>query len=112
MIVIQDCYERALRHERVFRAVVQDIAENRLARPMGQYVPEDLDSTVPLETLLRRDRNDNGFVIADFKMMEPQRVLISFMNCGALSGGGAELVYQITKEDTVNYLGAELIIRS
>ena len=42
-------YQTARENEEVFRNILRDLRDNRAIRPMGEYVPENLETEIELE---------------------------------------------------------------
>ena len=102
MLPIQNYYQTARENEAIFRSVLKDLRDNRAKRPMGDYVPEDLDTESSLDEIFQKYSEGNRygrFTITNFTRPDKAKATIGFRDIATLSGGGAELEY-IVKEDT------------
>lgn len=103
----------AYAHEAVFRSILRDLMANRVKRPGGIYVPEDLNPEEPLATVYEKystgDRH-GFFCITDFTVVG-EIATISFENIAPLSGGGAGLMYRI-KGEQAEYQSPSFVLMS
>ncbi len=106
MFGVQDYYETARENEEVFRNVLRDLRDNRGKRPMGIYVPENLETEASLGEIFQRYSEGHRmgrFTITSFSRPEEARATIGFKDVAFLSGGGAELEYLINDDNSVKY---------
>ena len=106
-------FEAARGNEVVFRNVLRDLKENKAERPMGIYIPEDLETEVELETIFEKYSSEVGygmFTITNFAVSEGIAT-VEFQHLATMSGGGASLKYFVLA-DTVEYWEKEYTFRS
>lgn len=112
---IDKYFDTARKHEAVFRNVLRDLKNNRNQRPMGIYVPEDLETEADLEVIFEKYSHGvryGRFTITNFQVDLIQKtIIIEFSDVACLSGGGAGLRYLI-KGDSVEYQEPEYIMMS
>ena len=99
-------YKRARDNEPVFRNILRDLRDNREKRPMGFYIPKDLESEADLKEIFERyseGQRSGIFTIDDFTMPDRNSATISFKDIAPLSGGGAELEYLVRENGSVKY---------
>jgi hypothetical protein len=101
-------YETARKNEEIFRNILEDLKNNKSKRPMGLYIPKNLEIDMPLEDIFKKysEGNRHGqFTIGDFLISKDKsKASISFYDIACLSGGGAELEY-IVAGNKVQYKG-------
>ena len=100
-MIKQDYYQNARANETVFRNILRDLKLNRSKRPMGSYIPEDLETEAPLQLILQQYSEGQmigKFTILNFFISDANTAQLSFQNVAPLTGGGAELEYRV-KED-------------
>ena len=110
---MNDYLQIAKNNEAVFRSILRDLRDNRTQRPMGLYVPEDLETEIELESIFEKyssGRRYSIFTIIDF-VVKDGIAIIRFENIAFLSGGGASLKYSV-KGDTAEYLELEYAMMS
>ena len=113
MMDVPDYLQVAKNNEAVFRNILRDLRDNRKQRPMGIYVPEDLETEAELEIIFEKYSSGNRygiFTITDF-VVEDEVATIGLEDIAALSGGGASLIYSVNG-DTVKYLKPEIVMMS
>ena len=106
MLGVRDYYKIARENEVVFRNVLRDLRDNRTERPMGTYVPEDLETELNLDEIFQKYSEGQRmgiFTITSFTRPEKSKATIGFQDIAFLSGGGAELEYLIKKDNSVEY---------
>ncbi|MBN2454513.1 hypothetical protein JXB11_03125 [Candidatus Woesearchaeota archaeon] len=106
MFGVQDYYETARENEEVFRNVLRDLRDNRGKRPMGMYVPEDLETEASLDEIFQKyseGQRMGRFTIDSFSRPEKTRATISFRDVAPLSGRGAELEYLVNDDNSIKY---------
>ncbi len=106
MFGVQDYYETAKENEEVFRNVLRDLRDNREKRPMGIYVPEDLETEASLDKIFQQyseGQRMGRFTITSFSRPEKTRAKLRFQDIALLSGGGAELEYLVNDDNSVKY---------
>lgn len=109
-----DYRKEASAHEDVFRKVLTDLKEHRAERPMGHFVPEDLDTTASIDEIFERYSKGvrHGiFTILNFSV-EGDTASISFKDVAPLSGEGGELKYKIDEDRNVQYNGTGWVMMS
>lgn len=103
---VQDYYKTARENEEVFRNVLRDLRDNRGKRPMGMYVPKDLETEANLDEIFERYSEGmrmGRFTITSFSRPEKTRAKFGFRDIAPLSGGGAELEYLVKDDNSVKY---------
>ncbi len=106
MMSAQDYFKIARENEEVFRNVLRDLRDQREERPMGIYVPEDLETEASLDEIFQKysEGDRTGiFTIASFSRPEETKATIRFQDIAQLSGGGAELAYLVNNDNSVKY---------
>jgi len=100
-------------HEEVFRNVLRDLRDNRAQRPMGLYLPENLETDAGLEVIFEKyslGMRYRRFTITDFTVNEGSAT-IAFEDVALLSGGGACLKYSVNG-NAVEYVEDEYVFMS
>ncbi|HLC19280.1 MAG TPA: hypothetical protein VJK72_00025 [Candidatus Nanoarchaeia archaeon] len=103
---VLDYYQTAREHEKVFRNVLRDLRENRETRPMGDCIPEDLETEASLDEIFNKyskGERMGKFTITSFSRPEKTKATVKFKDVMGLSGGGAELEYLVSDDDIVTY---------
>ena len=106
MTQVNDYRSIAQANEAVFRNVLRDMKHNREKRPMGAYIPEDLETETTIDAFFERYSEGNRsarFTICDFTMPSKDSAVIAFEDVACLSGGGAELEYLVKPDNSVEY---------
>jgi len=106
MFGVRDYYQVARENEDVFRNVLRDLRDHRTERPMGSYVPQDLETEANIDEIFRKyseGMRTGRFTIMNFTRPDKTKATISFQNIAILSGGGAELCYLVKEDDSVQY---------
>lgn len=114
-MLVQDYYQTARENEAVFRNVLRDLRDQRTKRPMGQYVPEDLETEARLDEIFKRYSEGirlGIFTITSFSRPEKTKATIGFEDVAILSGGGAELEYLVKEDNSVEYQKPVFTMRS
>ena len=106
MFSVQGYYKTARENEEVFRNVLRDLRDNREKRPMGIYVPKDLETEASLDQIF--EKYSEGirvgiFTITSFSRPEKTRAKLKFQNITLFSGGGTELEYLVNDDNSVKY---------
>lgn len=104
----------AVENEEVFRNILRDLKNNKGKRPMGVFIPDDLDTEAHLNEIFRKysEGDRTGiFTIIDFKI-KGATAIIGFKDVAILSGGGASLKYKVNENKTVTYLEPESTMMS
>ena|SRR3989344_436402 len=99
-------YDAARQNEEVFRNVLRDLKTNRDKRPMGCYIPENLESELSLDEIFRMYSEGNRigqFTITTFARLSRDVATIGFRDVAPLSGCGAELEYLVKEDNSVEY---------
>ena len=104
----QDYFQTARQNEPVFRAILLDL-KNPAGKPLmvEMLVPRDLDTKSDIEELFEkysRGERTRNFTISDFTRPSQDRARITIQNTAPLSGGGIELEYAVSKDNSVEYL--------
>ena len=112
--MMSNYFQASRENEVVFRNVLlRDLKENRAQRPMGIYVPEDLETETELEVIFEKYSSGiryGRFTITDFAVGE-EGATIRFENVAMMSGGGASFRYSVCGK-IVKYQEAEDIFMS
>ncbi len=106
MYPIKNYYQTARENEEVFRNVLRDLKNNRSKRPMGRYIPKDLETEIKLDKIFQRYSQgvrDGRFTIINFARPNKTKATIEFQDIAVLSGGGAELEYLVKENNSVKY---------
>ena len=106
MLPVQNYYQAARGNEAVFRNLLRDLRDNRAKRPMGHFIPEDLDAEATLDTIFQKYSEGlryGKFTITTFTRPEKAKATIGFQDIATLSGGGATLEYLVKEDDSVEY---------
>lgn len=106
MFPVQDYYQLARENEEVFRNVLTDLRKHREERPMGVYVPGDLETEIELDAIFQKYSEGNRygrFTITNFTRPDKTKATIEFQDIATLSGGGAELEYLVKEDNSVQY---------
>lgn len=106
MFPVQNYYQTARENEAVFRNVLRDLRDNRMRRPMGAYVPENLETEIGLDEIFKKYSKGTEygrFIITDFTRPDKAKAIIGFQDIATLSGGGAKLEYLIKEDNFVQY---------
>ena len=115
MFGVQDYYPIARENEEVFRNVLKDLHDNRGKRPMGIYIPEDLETEASLDEIFQQysqGQRMGKFTITSFSRPEKTRATIGFRDVAPLSGGGAELEYLVSDDNSVRYEKSGFVMMS
>jgi len=115
MFSVQDYYQTARENEEVFRNILRDLRDNKQERPMGYYVPRNLETEAPLEDLFRRYSKGirrGIFTVCNFTMPDKDSATIMFEDIAFLSGGGAELEYLVKEDNSVEFQKQGIIFMS
>ena len=102
---VRDYRETAEINERVFRNILRDLKRNREDRPMGDYIPKDLETEASVQEIVHMYSEGDRhaiFTILHF-LREGERASIVFEDKANMSGGGAELEYKVGEEDSVEF---------
>ena len=113
--VQKDYYQIARENEAVFRNILRDLRDNSAKRPMGDYIPEDLETDLKLDEIFQKysEGHRRGvFTIANFAMSNKTKATIAFQDIAVLSGGGAKLEYLIKEDNSVEYQRPIFLIKS
>ena len=108
-MLVNNYFDVARRNETAFRNILRDLKNNREQRPMGLYIPKDLETEANLEVIFEKYSLGDGygiFTIHDF-LVDGGFAIIRFRDIAFLSGGGAGLKYLVKKGGTVEYLKSE-----
>lgn len=115
MFQVQDYYKTARENEAVFRNILRDMRDNREERPYGEYIPPDIETDAPLEQIFEKhsagDRTAK-FTISDFVRAAEDTAIITWENISSLSGAGAELIYFVRSDNSVEYDEPGITFRS
>lgn len=115
MAPLHDYRKAARENEAVFRNVLRDMRNHREERPMGKYIPEDLETEAPLDEIFAKysEGNRHGrFTIGNFVRPAKDSAKISFRDIATLSGGGGELEYRVMEDDSVEFKGHGFVMMS
>ena len=106
MFPVQTYYQTARENEAVFRNVLRDLRNNRAKRPMGAYVPENLETEIELDEIFKKYSEGvryGRFTITDFTRPDKAKAIIGFQDIATLSGGGGKVEYLVKEDDSVQY---------
>ena len=106
MFPVQNYYQVARENEELFRNVLRDLRDNRAKRPMGRYVPENLETEIELDKIFQKysEGHRHGiFTITTFTRPKKDAATIGFQDIAILSGGGATLEYLVKEDNSVEY---------
>lgn len=112
MFRVKDYRATAAGNKEILKAVLADMKLNKQSREKGELIPNELDSDVSVEELFARyseGTRHGAFTILNFNRPDKKTAIISFQNVASLSGGGAELVYDVHEDGTVTYKGPGMI---
>ena len=115
MLPVQSYYQSARENEVVFRNLLRDLRDNRAKRPMGHFIPEDLDAEATLDTIFQKYSEGlryGRFTITDFTRPDKAKATIGFRDIATLSGGGATLEYLVKEDNSVEYQRPAFIMMS
>lgn len=115
MIPVQKYFQTARENEAIFRNVLRDLRDHRNERPMGVYVPENLETEAPLDEIFKtysQGMRHGIFTIGNFTKPDKTTATILFQDVAILSGGGAELAYEVKDDNSVAYQKALLTFMS
>lgn len=108
---LENYREQALKNEEIFRKILKDLKFHKHNRPMGAYIPDDLDTKSSIDNILTKysqKTRKQTFQILDF-FVDKDKAHISFEKNKNNSGGGAELIYNIN-DNKIKYQGSEWIM--
>lgn len=113
-MIKQDYYKAARENEEVFRNILRDVKTNRETRPMGEYIPQEMDVEMELESIFKTYSDSMGyragrFTILNFSRPNKDEAIFSF---GALLKGGAELEYLVRPDNSVEFRKGRNVWRS
>lgn len=114
MIQGTDYLKVAGANEEVFRNVLRDLKNNKDKRPMGVFVPDDLETEASIEDIYKKyseGKRMGKFTITEFSI-DGKTAIIGFQDIAPLSGGGASLKYDVNEDKTVVYAGQEMVMMS
>jgi len=115
MMQTKDYRSIAQTSEAVFRNVLRDMKTNRGKRPMGAYIPVDLETEATIEDFFEKYSAGNRhgkFTICDFKRPTKDSAVVAFEDVACLSGGGVELEYLVNPDESVQYRKPGIVFRS
>ena len=115
MMKIQDYLKTANENEEIFRNILRDLKDKRIEKPLGDLIPEDLKTDLPLEELFEMysaGKRYGIFTICNFTIPEKNCAILTFENVALMSGGGAELKYLIKEDNSIEYKGRGMLFRS
>ncbi len=105
----------AQQHEKVFRWILDDLKTQSHKRPMGFFIPEDLDTTSNIETIYSKycEWVRNGiFTLLNFEILDNTTAEITFQDVAPLSWGWAVLQYNIQDDQSIEYIKSTMIRKS
>ena len=105
-MIDQDYYQTARDNEEVFRNILRDMKSKRSRRPMGAYIPKDLDTELPLDLIFKQyseGQRMGKFTILNFSMPDEVTAMLAFEDVAPLSGVGAELEYIVKQNSSVEF---------
>jgi len=99
-----DFLKTAEENEGIFRAILEDLRNNRAERTMWWCVPDDLDTTSSIETLYQKYSWANDiFTIFSFTLPDDKTAIIHFQWKLFRWCGGAKLQYTIDENKQVSF---------
>jgi hypothetical protein len=104
---INDYYKTARENESVFRNILRDINSNGQERPYNLFIPETLETELPLEEIFQKYSKGlrfRKFTITDFFSVA-DRASIFIQRYNVLSEEGCGLAYIINRDNSVKYVG-------
>jgi|SRR3989344_7950986 len=104
-MIKQNYYQNARENEEVFRNILNDMKLHRENRPLGFYIPVDLDVDLPIDDLFLKyseGQRMRKFTILNFTRLGDIATL-SFQDVAPLSGGGTELEYLVKPDNSVEF---------
>ena len=114
-MIKQDYYQTVRDNEEVFRNILRDMKLNREKRPMGAYIPKDLDAELTLDLLFKQyleGQRMGKFTILNFSRPDEVTAMLTFQDVAPLSGGGAELEYLVKQDSSVEFKKSVCVWRS
>lgn len=102
----ENYYKTAIENEEVFRNILRDLKNHKKERPMGRFIPEDLDTKSKLDDIFLKyseGQRIGKFTILNFLRHSKDIATISFQDVAVLSGDGAELEYIVSEDNSVRY---------
>ena len=109
MFRVRDYQETAAANKEVLLAILEDMKRNRQGREMGRLIPETLDTTLNIEDFFNKysaGPRRGLFTVLSFQRPDAKTAVISFQDVSCLSGGGANLVYEVAEDETIKYRGS------
>ena len=106
MLPVQSYYQAARENEAVFRNLLRDLRDNRAKRPMGHFIPEDLNPEATLDEIFQKyseGQRFGRFTITTFTRPKIDTATIGFQDIAPISGGGATLEYLVKEDNSVEY---------
>jgi len=106
MYLVKNYYQTAIENEFIFRNLLRDLRDNRLERPMGDYIPQNLETELEIFDIFEKysqGERDGKFTITDFQRPIKYLAIIEFQNITTLSSGGARLRYLTKADFSVEY---------
>ena len=110
LLIPKDYSLVARKNEEIFKSILRDLQKNREKIPLGEYIPEHLETELPFAEILEKYSKSkkfpslpSRFIITNFIRPKKSKAIIEFQNHSLLSGGGAELEYKIKKDNVVEY---------
>ena len=100
-----DFRETAVKNEDILRAILEDLKANRYERTMWWCVPEDLDTTSPIETIYQKySLVDDVFTILSFTVPDDKKTAIIHFQWPLFAWcGDAKLQYTIDENKKVSF---------
>lgn len=119
MIPIKNYCKTAIENEDIFKDILRDLRYHREERPLGNLVPTDLQTELPINEIFEMYSSRKSlvrlgkFTICDFVVPQPDTAKIIFKNfSGGLTGGAAQLEYLVRSGKSVEYKNGEIIFIS
>jgi hypothetical protein len=109
MFRARDYRETAAANKEVLRSILEDMKSNRRDRELGRLIPEALEATLNTEDLFNKysaGPRRGMFTILNFQRPDDKTAVISFQDVSCLSGGGANLVYEVAEDGKIKYKGS------
>ena len=107
MKLLKNYFTQAEKYESIYRALLKDLEDNRLQRPLGGIIPENLHISESLEKLFETfsSGNRNGkFTILDFQV-NGEKAIIAYecIDRESMGGNGVEIIYKISEGSKAVY---------
>lgn len=106
MLTISNYLSIAIENEIIFKNILRDMRNHRELRPMGIFIPHDLDSESSINEIFQKystGRRHGKFTICNF-IINNGIAILSYRDVAPLSGGGSVYKYKVNDDKTVTFL--------